>query len=179
MFITMLGDLTAFACLVFGYFFFWTSGSNFPPDPLPGPGTVWPVTAGLLLFAAWALMVASRHLNRKASGLPFYAALSAAGVLGLTGGGALFLGPWVSGMNPKDSAYNATVWVLTAWTITHIAAGFIMQGYCLARKLAGRMTARYDADISTVTLYWHFLVVTVLVTVGVIAGFPAVSSRAG
>ncbi len=29
--ITMLGDATAFACLVFGFFFYWTASDNFPP----------------------------------------------------------------------------------------------------------------------------------------------------
>src|SRR3546814_11312181 len=31
MFITLLGDATAFAGLVFGYFFFWTIHDDFPP----------------------------------------------------------------------------------------------------------------------------------------------------
>ena len=48
MFITMLGDMTAFLSLVFGYFFYWTVHADFPPDgfararpvlaaPRPGP----------------------------------------------------------------------------------------------------------------------------------------------
>ena len=43
MFITMLADMTAFVCLVFGYFFFWTIHDDFPPKPSPGPGVDWPV----------------------------------------------------------------------------------------------------------------------------------------
>src|SRR5690606_28042827 len=31
MFITMTGDLTAYLALVFGYFFFWTIHTDFPP----------------------------------------------------------------------------------------------------------------------------------------------------
>jgi cytochrome c oxidase subunit I+III len=50
-----------------------------------------------------------------------------------------------------------------------------MQLYCVARRLAGRMTARHDMEISNVALYWHFLAVTVLITVAVIAGFPLVA----
>jgi cytochrome c oxidase subunit I+III len=50
-----------------------------------------------------------------------------------------------------------------------------MQLYCLARRLAGRMTARYDIDITNVTLYWHFTAIMVVVTVAVIAGFPLVA----
>ena len=50
-----------------------------------------------------------------------------------------------------------------------------MQLYCLARRLAGCMTARYDIDITNVALYWHFNAITVVVTVAVIAGFPLVA----
>ena len=41
----------------------------------------------------------------------------------------------------------------------------------------GRMTARYDIDIANVALYWHFAALTVVITVAVIAGFPAGGMR--
>jgi cytochrome c oxidase subunit I+III len=50
-----------------------------------------------------------------------------------------------------------------------------MQLYCLARRLTGRMTARYDIDITNVALAWHFIAITVVITVAVIAGFPLVA----
>ena len=50
----------------------------------------------------------------------------------------------------------------------------IMHFYCVARRLAGRMTARYDIEIQNVALYWHFAVLTAVITVLVIAGFPLV-----
>ena len=50
-----------------------------------------------------------------------------------------------------------------------------MQLYCVARRLAGRMTARYDIDIQNVALYWHFTALTVAIAVAVIAGFPLVA----
>jgi cytochrome c oxidase subunit I+III len=37
------------------------------------------------------------------------------------------------------------------------------------------MTARYDIDITNVTLYWHFAALTAVITVAVIAGFPMVA----
>lgn len=49
-----------------------------------------------------------------------------------------------------------------------------MQLYCVARRLAGRMTARLDAEIVNVALYWHFTALTAVMTVAVIAGFPVV-----
>ena len=42
-FITMIGDMSAFGSLVFGYFFFWTVHENFPPADAAGPGVFWPV----------------------------------------------------------------------------------------------------------------------------------------
>ena len=67
------------------------------------------------------------------------------------------------------------VWVLVGWTALHVGVGAIMQLYCVARRLAGRMTARHDIDMSNVALYWHFVAVMTVVTVGVIAGFPLVA----
>jgi cytochrome c oxidase subunit I+III len=49
-----------------------------------------------------------------------------------------------------------------------------MQAYCLARRLAGRMTARHDIDIGNTALFWHFVALTAVIVVAVIAGFPLV-----
>jgi cytochrome c oxidase subunit I+III len=49
-----------------------------------------------------------------------------------------------------------------------------MQAYCVARRMARRMTAQHDMDIVNVALYWHFVALTVALTVAVIAGFPLV-----
>ncbi len=53
MFITMLADVTAFVCLVFGYFFYWTIHPDFPPDPTARPWRLlahdrrWPAARGV------------------------------------------------------------------------------------------------------------------------------------
>jgi cytochrome c oxidase subunit I+III len=175
MLITMLGDMTAYICLVFGYFFYWTIHEDFPPDPAPGPGVLWPVLAAGLLLGSWALTGLARRWNRRDHKLAFYAGLLAAAVLAVAGGGALLAGPWLSGLDPASHVYPAMVWMLVVWTVIHIAAGLIMQLYCVARRLAGRMTARHDIDINNVALYWHFNAIMVVLTVAVIAGFPLVS----
>ncbi|MDQ3585338.1 MAG: cytochrome c oxidase subunit I [Pyrinomonadaceae bacterium] len=175
MFITMLADLTAFVSLVFGYFFFWTIHQDFPPDPAAGPGVFWPTIAASLLLGAWALTLLARRWNKRDWTVGFYAGLLIAAGLAVCGGAALVAGPWVTGLDPKSHVYPATVWILVIWTAAHVAVGLIMQLYCLARRLAGRMTARYDIDIANVALYWHFVAVTVAITVAVIAGFPLVA----
>jgi cytochrome c oxidase subunit I+III len=84
----------------------------------------------------------------------------------------LLLGPSTSGMVASAHVYPAVVWLLSGWTAAHVAVGVLMLLYCIARRLAGRMTARHDIDIRNVVLYWHFVAVKLVVTIGTIAGFP-------
>ena len=86
----------------------------------------------------------------------------------------MLAGPKFTGLDPSTHVYPAIVWLLVIWTVLHVAVGVLMLLYCLARRLAGRMDGRHDIDISNVTLYWHFVAVTVFVTVATIAGFPLV-----
>jgi cytochrome c oxidase subunit I+III len=174
MLITMLADFTAFISLVFGYFFYWTIHEDFPPDPAAGPGAFWPGLGAALALGSWALTLLAQRWNRQDRARIFYAGLLAALVLGLAGGAALLAGPWLTRLDPKTHVYPAIVWLLALWTALHIGVGLIMQVYCLARRWAGRMTARHDMDIANVALYWHFVAITVAITVGVIAGFPLV-----
>jgi cytochrome c oxidase subunit I+III len=85
---------------------------------------------------------------------------------------ALFAGPWSSGLDPTAHAYPAIVWALVVWILLHLAAGMLMQFYCLARSLFGKLTPRHDADLWNVTLYWHFAGFCTLLTAIVIGGFP-------
>lgn len=173
MFITMVGDGTAFASLVFGYFFYWTIHLDFT-NGIEGPGILWPMAAvGFFLFS-WLLMLAVRHLNRNDKTSYARVALVAAVLVTALGSAAGLAGPYVHGMDPTSHIYPAIVWILAIWAVVHAAVGCIMQLYCLARSFAGRMTARYDQDITNVTLYWHFLTVTAVVTFGVIGLFPSV-----
>jgi cytochrome c oxidase subunit I+III len=75
-------------------------------------------------------------------------------------------------MDPTAHVYPAIVWILVIWTAVHGVLGFIMQLYCMARSLAGRMTAEHDMELHNVALYWHFMLATAAVTFGVIGLFP-------
>ncbi len=175
MLITMLGDLTAFVCLVFGYFYYWTIHRDFAAFAARGPGAFWPLTAGALLLASWALTLLARGENRRDRATGFYASLLLAVGCAVAGGAALLAGPSRTHLDPTSHAYPAIVWMLVIWAAIHVALGVIMQLYCVARRLAGRMTARHDIDMANVALYWHFAVITAAVTVAVIAGFPKVA----
>ncbi|WP_153558459.1 cytochrome c oxidase subunit I [Roseimaritima sediminicola] len=180
MLITMLGDITAYISLVFGYFFFWTVHETFPPQqfdgrPVIGPGTLWPMVALALAGAAWAAVLGARRSNRKDRAGAFYGTLVLAIVLAASAGVAFVWGPLARGMDPTHHAYSAIVCVLVLWTVLHLAVAIVMLLYCGARRLAGRMDGRHDADIVNVTLYWHFMLLTAAITAMVIGLFPLVS----
>jgi cytochrome c oxidase subunit I+III len=175
MFITMLADLTAFISLVFGYFFYWTARPDFVPVPVAGPGVFWPSSAGALLLGSWLLTILARRWNRLDRATLFYIALGTAVLMATAGTAAFILGPWTTRLDPESHVYPAVVWVLVIWSAAHVGVGVIMQLYCVARRVAGRMTGHHAQDIVNVTVYWHFVAVTVAITVAVIAGFPLVA----
>jgi cytochrome c oxidase subunit I+III len=171
MFITMTGDGTAFASLVFGYFFFWTIHEDFTGG-LAGPGTFWPMVALTLFAVAWAATVGAREVNRRGGVMLARLMLSGGAVVSAAGCAAALVGPWATGMDPSAHVYPATVWILVIWAAIHGALGILMQLYCLARSLAGRLTPRHDMELHNVALYWHFTLVTALVTFPVVGLFP-------
>jgi cytochrome c oxidase subunit I+III len=178
MFITMIGDATAFAGLIFGYFFFWTVHADFPPEPLPGqagPGIYWPMVALALLLAGWALTIAARETNACGKIWLARVALAVAAAANGVGGLAGLAGPWFSGLDPTRHVYPAIVWVLVIWMATHALLGVIMQLFVLARSLAGRMTPVYDGDVRNITVYEHFLALSALITFLVIGFFPTLA----
>ena len=179
MFITMIGDMAAFASLVFGYFFFWTARPDFPPGPDAGPARGWMLLALALGIAGWLATLWARRLNRREAGGGFCAAIGLAAALSVAAAMALLAGPHASAMDPTAHAYPATVWLIAGWTAMHVLVGALMQIYCLARRGCGRMTARYDIDIHNVALYWHFVAITLVVTVAVLAGFPLAAQGPG
>lgn len=172
MLITMLADMTAFISLVFGYFFYWTVREDFIPAGVEGPGVLWPVLGGGLLIFSWICTLLSKRWNKKNKSLFFYGTLFIAVVAGISGSLALLNGPLIYKLDPTSHVYPAIIWVLVLWCIFHVLLGNLMQLYCMARRLRGKMTSQYDADMTNVTLYWHFTLLTVLITVGVISGFP-------
>jgi cytochrome c oxidase subunit I+III len=175
MFITMLGDMTAFVSLVFAYFFFWTVHADFPPQDSPGPGLIWPLLGLFLLLLSWLLTLLARGWNRREQVRVMQGALAAAAALAGLGGAALLAGPWFAGLDPTAHVYPAVVWILLIWTVLHVGAGIVMQLYCVAGSLAGRLTPTHDIDICNVTLFWHFVAATALITVAVVALFPMVA----
>ncbi|RZL30250.1 MAG: hypothetical protein EOP35_24130 [Rubrivivax sp.] len=172
MFITMTGDATAFFSLVFGYFFFFTIHTDFPPTGVEGPGLLWPAVSLVLFAHAWGAARIALPLNRSGRVAAARLAMAGGGVLAIAAGGALLWAPYTTGLEPSVHVYPAIVWTLCIWTAAHAAVGALMLFYCLARSLRGLLTPVYDIDIHNVALYWHFMGVTALVTLATIALFP-------
>ncbi|KPQ05460.1 MAG: cytochrome c oxidase subunit I [Rhodobacteraceae bacterium HLUCCA12] len=170
MWITMLGDATAFASIIFGFFFYWTSQDDFPRDDALHAGGWETALAALALAAAWALVVLARGSDRAGRIGVARIALSAAALCTALGGGALALA--VLPLEPAAHVYPAVICAIALWIGAHAALGFVMQLYCLAGSIAGKLTPRHDADLCNVTLFWHFFVLSSLVACAVIGLAP-------
>ncbi len=174
MFITMMGDMTAFVSLVFGYFFYWTIHADFPRASDHGVLSVW-LWAGLAaILLGWGLTLFAREVNRRGHAKALRVALSGAMFCSAAGAAALLAGPWTAGMDPTLDVYPAIVWVIVIWVSVHAAVGVIMQVYCLAGSIAGRLSPEHDIDIWNVALFWSFVAVSAVIAVGVLGLFPLV-----
>jgi cytochrome c oxidase subunit I len=171
-FITMLGDMTAFASLLFGFFFYWTAGDDFPLPGAPNVHAPLLVGASALYLTSWALTVRARGWNRKERTGGARLALAIAPLVALAGAGALTASAWLPGFDPVSHVYPAMIWAFVIWTVVHTIPGIIMPLYCLAGSFRGKMTPRYDADLWNTALYWHFLLITALVSAAVIGLLP-------
>ena len=170
MWITMLGDATAFASVVFGFFFYWTADAAFPPPGATHADAILVLLAAAALTVAWGLTLIARRSNRRGQRSAARAALIVAPLSALAGGAMLVLS--VLDLTPSAHVYPAIICALVIWTGVHVLVGILMQLYCLAGTLFGKIDRDHDADLWNVTLYWHFHVLTVLVTAAVIGLAP-------
>ncbi|WP_424932758.1 cytochrome c oxidase subunit I [Amaricoccus macauensis] len=171
-FITMLGDMTAFASLVFGFFFYWTAGDDFPlPGAAHADGT-FVAAAALCYLVAWGLTLLARGWNREGEVSRARIALMVAPLLALLGALALVAAVWVPGLDPVAHVYPAMICGFVVWTVVHTIPGVVMPLYCLAGSWRGKLTPSYDADLWNTALYWHFLLITGLVSATVIGLLP-------
>ena len=118
-------------------------------------------------------MLAARLATDQSRPLVAGLALITGAITAALSAAALLIGPWRDGLDPTTHVYPAIVWVLGGWCAAHLLLGMVAALYCVARGLAGRLSARHDGDLWNATLFAHFTVPTVLVTLGVIHLFPA------
>ena len=169
-YITMLGDATAFASIVFAFFFYWTASPDFPPDGARHAAEGWLGLGTLAAALSWGAMWGAKRLNAGEQTGAAKATLIGAILAALVGIGGFVLS--VLDLSPTAQAYPAILCALTVWVGAHLAAGTVMQVYCLAAVFAGKVTPRYDAEMHNVTLYWHFIGPTALITGAVMGLAP-------
>ena len=168
--ITMLGDSTAFASLVFGFFFYWTARPDFPPVGSDHAATLWVAVMIAALVLSWAATLAARELNRRGVVMMARVALVFAPLAAIAGGAAAYMA--VADLAPTSHTYPAVLCALVVWLICHVAAGVVMQLYCLAGSMFGKLTPHYDADLHNVTLFWHFMALQALVVALILGVTP-------
>jgi len=168
--ITMLGDATAFTSLVFGFFFYWTASPDFPPTGADHAGGAALLAAAVLLGLSWLATRSAKATNRHGNVRQARILLAVGMACTAAGGAGLYLA--VADLAPTSHAYPAIVCALAVWLGAHLGLGLIAQGYSLARSLAGHTTPIYDADLTNTTLLWHFIVVQALITSAVIGLLP-------
>ncbi|WP_036180365.1 cbb3-type cytochrome c oxidase subunit I [Palleronia rufa] len=169
-FITMLGDMVAFASLIFGMFFYWTARPDFPPPQAEHAAGGWVVASALLYTASWAATRAARPVQRRGR-VPLAQVLLTAGALTATAGAAALVLS-VSGLDPTSHVYPAMLYAVAVWTAAHTVAGVVMQLYCLAGTVWGKVLPEYDAPVWNTVLFWHFMLVTALGSAAAIGLLP-------
>ena len=168
--ITMLGDATAFASLVFGFFYYWTASDAFPPAGARHADDAATLATAVLLALSWAATRLAHRVHRRGRIALARILLGTSVVLTLGGGAMLYAA--VGALDPTAHVYPALICAFGVWIGAHLLLGVIAQGYCLARSLAGRMTPLYDADLCNVALLWNFIALQALVTCVVIGLLP-------
>ncbi|SFG83730.1 cytochrome c oxidase subunit 1 [Palleronia marisminoris] len=169
-FITMLGDMTAFASLIFGVFFYWTASEQFPPPLAEHADGALVLASAVLYGAAWGATRVARPLNRDGQVALAQVLLAGGALAAALGAGALV---WsILHLDPTSHVYPAILYAIAVWTAVHTIPGIIMQFYCLAGTIFGKIRPTYDAPIWNTVLFWHFLLVTALVAAFTIGALP-------
>ncbi len=170
--ITMIADATAFVSLIFGVFYYWTARPDFPPEGAAHAEAVFALAALGAVFAAWGLTVAARRLNKGGRGVAAALCLAVAALASVAGAAALLWSLRVNGLDPTLHVYPAMLWAIVIWTVAHLVLGAVAQGFAFVGLVFGAITPRYDAVLWNIALLWHFVLVTVVLTVALLAGLP-------
>jgi cytochrome c oxidase subunit I+III len=157
MFITLLGDGTAFVSLIFAYFFFWTVHPQWPPPMIGEHDLLLPALAFPLLVLAVGLIRYAVVALRGARIGRFKLAVWLGSASLLAFGGLELLWLFASNLDPTAHSYPAIVWTILLYLLLHVALGVVMGIYVLARFRAGRLAPGYDIDLRNVALFWYFI----------------------
>lgn len=158
--LTILGDATLYASLVFSYLFLWSFAPAWPRGgALVAPELHWasaatlalPVLAASVLALKWALD-GIRQGNRKRLAIGVAAALAL---------GALFLviqafAVSAFAFHPADHAYGALAHVLVGYHALHLMIAMIMAGMVIARIWRGDFSAERHVAVRIAATFWAY-----------------------
>ena len=129
------------------------------------------IGVALLTAASLAMVAAVRALQRPKQGW-----LRAAVFIALTCSLAAFVIDWgahaQAGLAPTHHAWGATVAALLAWQGLHVFVLVLMAGYVIARSFAGRLRRDARATLDNTALFWHYVVVQGVATIGLVRMLP-------
>jgi cytochrome c oxidase subunit I+III len=176
MIVLIMVAATAFACLLFSYFFLWTVNPQLWPRESAGlPHLIWPAaSAALYLLSGAAVFAAGRLLARVPGGssAPVILALMVAILLIPLPVAIEVLGHRSIGLWPSATSYGALVYTVAAWQGFFAAVLVLMGLYTAARSLTGRLSAERRVTFDNTQLLWHYSVVQGLVSLTIVHLFP-------
>jgi cytochrome c oxidase subunit I+III len=171
--IFLFGSGAAFASLVFAVFYLWTVNPEWPPAGTEAVGPGPPLAAGILvLLSAAAMRLADRTNARDRRGWTG-AALVAAVVLMVAAGIVEFAGLSAEGPDPTAHSFGAITWATMLWAAAYGGVAVLMGLFCLARLLAGRLSAFYALSMINAHLFWQYAAAQALLALVVVHLFAA------
>ncbi len=116
------------------------------------------------------MTIGARELNRRGAVGAARLGLGLGPLLAIAASAALLGSVWT--LAPTSHVYPAILWAIAVWVVAHSIVAVIMQAYCLAGSIFGKLTPRYDADLWNSTLFWHFHALAALVACAVLGLAP-------
>jgi len=174
--VLILVDATIFACLVFSYFYIWTTNPETPWPPSADP--LAPLSWAGAIAVAWILSsvvlqwAGGRVEGTRASSVILTLATLATLLLG-TGAvvGSIAAAGHV-GIGPGEHAYGAIVYTILAYQVFHLVVLAFMLVFATVRSWAGLLDRARRMPFDSARLLWHYMAIQGLVSVAVIQISP-------
>ncbi|MFC7332505.1 cytochrome c oxidase subunit I [Rhodocista pekingensis] len=175
----VLVDGSAYAALVFGYFYLWTVSPAWPPEggtqtvPLAAAAWEWALAAALAAAAMGALSWLGVRADRLGLRRGLVGLKAAAALAGLGAAATLVGALRASGLDPAASAYGAVVWMMLLFPVFHLLVAAVMQGLT-AVKAAVRPRGLGWSLTAEATMVWSvWSAAQTLFSLGVVLAAPA------
>lgn len=164
-------ESTAFASLIFSYFYIWTiTPGPWPPAGADLPAVGWPGLAAALFAVSSAFIAAAGRSLERSWGFSLWMLLAIAATLAAMG--AEIWGLWDGGLRPGTNAFGALTYTLFAWQGFHVAVLTIMGAYTIARRSAGLISLERRLTYDNTKLLWHYGTLQALAALATAHLFP-------